>query len=129
MTNPDGPRSNRGELAKALDDLVHDDRRLAEALAMCEAWETGYVARLLSDAEHIALHQSCDGSPALCADRAVQMAVEQAAPRRRVERAGITPTPEAVQALLDLVERRARFHEESWPLDRRAQPRTPPPVL
>ena len=124
------PLITRADLAKALDELVHDDPRLAGVLAMCEAWEPGYVATLIVHAEVLVGNGLADRATETSLDErarlAVRQAVETANPRQRVERAGATPTTEAVDALIRMLGSRAHFHETTGELERRGIRREPP---
>lgn len=114
------PLVTRADLAIALAAMVHDDARLAEALATCEAWEIGYVATLITKAEVLLANDAPDLSrPDERAHIALHRAIELENPRGRVERSGRVATPDAVAALLAMLGSRAHFHEKAEPLERR----------
>ena len=90
-----GPPINRSDLAKALESLVADDGRVAGAIALCEAWEPGFVTELLTRAEFLVAN---DVEPSgTVRDRAVE-AVDRVVPRADPRAAGPSeparsPTP------------------------------------
>ena len=126
---PQQPLIGRVDLAKALDELVADDGRLAGALALCEAWEPGYLGRILTRAEVLAAaDQQRDhmlGTDVRTrAVTTVQQVLLDPDPKAVAERSGAVASPAAVTALRQLLESRAYFHEATDELERRAARRS-----
>lgn len=114
------PLVTRADLANALAAMVHDDARLAETLATCEAWQTGYVAMLITKSEVLLANDAGDLSlPDERAHSALHRAIELENPRGRVQRSGRVATPDAVAALVAMLGSRAHFHQKAEPLERR----------
>ena len=65
----DRPLITRVDLAKALEELVADDGRLAGALALCEAWEPGYLGQVLARAEVLAANDAENSNDAVSVGR------------------------------------------------------------
>lgn len=121
-------RPTRAAIALALVDFVRDDRVLAEALAVNEAWESGYVGRLLAYSEVLASQQDWDDpfSPRPDIREMVSRAVGNANPRAALERSSSRETTEMGAALMVLLEAQARFHSVASELERRGLRRIPP---
>jgi hypothetical protein len=125
------PLIGRVDLAKALEELVADDGRLAGALALCEAWEPGYLGRILTRAE-VLVAADADVDVDVGVDvtglsgRAlaiVQKVLRDPDPKAVAERSGAAPTPEAIEALRQMLQSRAWFHEATDELERRGMRR------
>lgn len=129
MTGTTTTRMPRADLARALDDMARADRRLAGALAACEAWQSGYCAELVS----LSVDLAAQDDPALQsfsssrerALQAVSRAIDVMNPRYRARSLETSVPAEAVQALLSLLTAQARFHEAAAGLDRRHWHRVP----
>ena len=121
-------RRTRADIALALVDFVRDDRGLAEALAVNEAWDSGYVGRLLAYAEVLASQEERDDPFSPCSDSrdSVSRAVGNANPRAALERSSARHTSEMVAALMELLEAQAKFHSVTVALERRGLRRVPP---
>ncbi len=121
-------RPTRADIALALVDFVRDDRVLAEALAVNEAWESGYVGRLLAFAEVLASQQDWDDPFSLRPNTrdSVSQAVGNANPRAALERSSGHGCTEMGDALMVLLEAQARFHSVANELERRGLRRIPP---
>lgn len=119
----------RGELASALAELAESDRAVAKVLAASEAWESGYVATLLSRAEALAGADGHDPElrPSEQALNAIDHAIRQDNPFLRVHRSGVEPTAEQVEAIVQFLHQQARFHDVAADLERRTAKRTAPP--
>ncbi len=121
----------RADVAMAMVDVIDADRNLAAAIALNEAWSSGYIARLLADAEVIAsqwlIHHPLD--PGQCsADASVRRALDAANPRQALERCDTPIHDEAREALVDFLKAQARFHRTAETLERRGLRRTPLPA-
>jgi hypothetical protein len=121
------PLIARVDLAKALEELVADDGRLAGALALCEAWEPGYLGQLITRAEVLAAN---DAEPEIVGVHARAVAIVQRVlrdpdPRQLAERSGASASPAAVAALRQMLGSRAYFHEATDELERRGLRRAP----
>jgi hypothetical protein len=121
------PLIARVDLAKALDELVADDGRLAGALALCEAWEPGYLGRIISRAEVLAANDTEADTPGLQARAIaiVQRVLRDPDPRQVAERSGAVASPAAVDALRKMLGTRTYFHEATDELERRGLRRSP----
>jgi hypothetical protein len=121
------PLIARVDLAKALDELVADDGRLAGALALCEAWEPGYLGHLITRAEILAAHDAELDTPGLHARAIaiVQRVLRDPDPRQVAERSGAAASPAAIAALRQMLGSRAYFHEATDELERRGLRRAP----
>jgi hypothetical protein len=120
------PLIGRVDLAKALEQLVADDGRLAGALALCEAWEPGHLGHLITRAEVLAANDA-ELDVAGVHARAVaivQRVLRDPDPRQVAERSGATASPAAVIALRQMLSSRAYFHETTDELERRGQRRS-----
>ena len=122
---PAHPLIGRVDLAKALEELVADDGRLAGALALCEAWEPGYLGRILTRAEVLVANdvevQIADVH--MRAVAVVARALSDPDPRAVAERSGAVAKPEAIVALRQMLGSRAYFHEATDELERRTHRR------
>jgi hypothetical protein len=105
---------------------------LAAALAVCEAWQSGYVASLLNrgadlvsyDAVNYAGINDNGSSGAGSSNReraahAIERAIEWANPRHQAAGLDDPPSAEAVQALYALLTAQVRFHEAAIDIERR----------
>jgi hypothetical protein len=121
------PLIGRVDLAKALEELVADDGRLAGALALREAWEPGYLGRILTRAEVlVAAEVDTDVRGVSARARAIVARVlDDPDPKAVAERSGAAPTPAAIAALRQMLESRAYFHEATDELERRGVRRSP----
>ncbi len=112
----------RADLAAALVDLARCDPNVAAALATCEAWEPGYVDALLGRAELLAARDHRAGlMSATVGERslsAIDRALRHDNPFQRVHRVRRWPPTAAVDALIDLLDREARFHDLAGELER-----------
>ena len=124
------PQITRADLAAALADIAASDINVAKALAACEAWEVGYVASLLSRAEHLAANDPDDVYATLRerALSAIDRSIRLDNPFLRVQSSGVVPTPEATDALLEMLRQQAKFHGVTTELERRGLPRMAPPT-
>ena len=91
----------RADLAAALVDLARADRNVAMVLAVCEAWEPGYVAVLLARAETLAGrdHRTGPVGPSVH-DRslsAIDRCIRHDNPFQRVQHSGVLATPATVE--------------------------------
>jgi hypothetical protein len=125
-------RIDRVDLARALADVAHADRRLAASLAVCEAWNAGYCANVVNLAADLSAnddpsHQSYSSHRERSL-QAVQRSVDICNPRHRAAGFGDVPAPEAVQALLTMLTAQVCFHEAAVHVERRRWHRTPPPA-
>ena len=123
----DRPLITRVDLAKALEELVADDGRLAGALALCEAWEPGYLGQVLARAEVLAANDA-ELRVAGLHTRAVaivQRVLRDPDPRQVADRSGAAASPAAVAALRQMLATRAYFHEATEELERRGLRRAP----
>ena len=132
MTGTTTTRMPRADLARALDDMARADRRLAGALAACEAWQSGYCAELVNlsvdlSANDDPSHQSSSSSRER-ALQAVTRAVDVMNPRYRARALESSVANEAVQALFALLTSQVRFHEAATGLDRRGWHRVATPL-
>jgi hypothetical protein len=93
-------RLTRADLALALHEAAASDGNVARVLTACEAWESGYVASLLSRAEELSADDHRLGSPRDRALSAIDTAIRHDNPFLRVHRSGVQPTDEAVDAML-----------------------------
>ncbi|MFZ4719826.1 MAG: hypothetical protein ACOYMR_10395 [Ilumatobacteraceae bacterium] len=120
---------SRAELAGALADLAESDRTVAKVLAASEAWETGYVAGLLSRAEELVSHDPPGAFDSVReqALTAIDRSIRHDNPFLRVHQSGIEPTAEQVDAIVGFLHQQAKFHDVAADLERRTAPRTPPP--
>lgn len=110
-------------------DLTWSDPVLAGAIAVQEAWQSGYVGRLLASAEVLAAAWNNDfgiPEPTMSATDAVRRAVENANPSKALGNASRPLTYETREALIDLLQAQASFHLRAGGLERRGLRRTPP---
>jgi len=120
----------RADVAMAMVDVIDADRNLAAAIALNEAWSSGYIARLLADAEVIAsqwvIHHPLE--PGQCsADASVRRALDAANPRQALQRCDTPIDDDTLEALVEFLRAQARFHRAAEPLERRGLRRTPLP--
>ncbi len=123
------PVTTRADLAQAIVDLTWSDPTLAGAIAVQEAWQSGYVGRLLASAEVLAATWNSDfgvPEPALSATEAVRRAVDNANPRNALGALNRPLSYDAREALIDLLQAQASFHFRAGGLERRGLRRTPP---
>lgn len=109
--------------------MARDDRRLAAALAACEAWQSGYCAELVSLSFDLAA-QDDPSLQSLSSSRerallAMTRAIDVMNPRYRARALETSVAADAVHALLSLLTAQARFHEAAAGLDRRRCQRVP----
>jgi hypothetical protein len=123
-------RLTRAELAGSLFDLAVADPAVARALTACEAWETGYVAMLLTRAEASSRHDVDDltTSPRERALTAIDRAIRHDNPFLRVHQSGVQVTSDAIDAMLTMLQTQSVFHEVAGDLERRTTQRTAPPA-
>ncbi len=129
MENLRARRISRADLAGALFELAAADLAVARVLTACEAWETGYVATLLSRAEELSRHDP-DGTTDSTEERslaAIDRAIRHDNPFLRVHRSGVQVTSEAINAMLDLLQQQSVFHGTAGDLERRTALRTARP--
>ena len=121
-------RLSRSDLAGSLFELAASDLSVARVLTACEAWETGYVAGLLTRAEELSHHDPDDitESPGERALSAIDRAIRQDNPFLRVHKSGVQVSSEAITAMLDMLQIQSTFHEVAGHLERRTAPRTAP---
>ena len=117
----------RADLAGALVDVARANRNVAMVLAVCESWEPGYVASLLGRAETLAGrdHRAGAVGPSVH-DRslsAIDRCIRHDNPFQRVQHSGVLATAAAVDALIELLDRQARFHDIAGEMERRWSPR------
>ena len=127
----------RADLATALADRVARDRRLAECLAIHEAWEAGYIADLLHHAEVLAALDEATIDQVPEHDRgelidqrsthAVSTVIDTINPFGVHDIAASRLTPDASTAVVNMLHAQAEFHRATVELDRRGLRRTPPP--
>jgi hypothetical protein len=122
------PHITRADLAGALVDLARAERNVAMVLAVCEAWEPGYVASLLARAETLAArdHRAGPVEPSVHERSlsAIDRCIRHDNPFQRVHQSGVLASTQTVDALIDLLDRQAKFHDIAGELERRLSPRT-----
>lgn len=127
----------RADLAIALAEWVSRDQRLAECLAIHEAWEAGYLADLLHHAEVLAAldEATVDATTGEArnvliderARQAVATVIDTVNPFG-VHDIAVTRLPaDASTAVVHMLHAQAEFHRTTVDLDRRGLRRTPPP--
>lgn len=123
-------RLTRADLAGSLFELAASDLAVARVLTACEAWETGYVAGLLTRAEALGNHDVDDitTSDQERALSAIDRAIRQDNPFLRVHKSGVQVSSEAIDAMLDMLQSQSVFHEVAGDLERRTTKRTAPPA-
>lgn len=121
----------RADIANALVDVIWDDRQLANAITVNEAWKSGYIARLLTHAEVLAAQSSNHdpmGPEPITADDAVRRALDAVNPRQVFLRYSSPVHEDARHALVTLLKAQAQFHTVAAPLERRGLRRHPLPA-
>lgn len=120
--------ANRADLAEALAAMLHDNRSLAGAVALNEAWAMGYIAEVLVHAEVLAAQSSTDlyFPVTKSAADATREALANANPRLALDRWTGEIPDEVATALIDFLEAQARFHRAAIVLERRGLRREPP---
>lgn len=102
--------------------MARADRRLAGALAACEAWQSGYCAELVNLSVDLSANDDPSHQSSSSRERALQAvarAVDVMNPRYRARALESSVSAEAVQALFALLTSQVRFHEAAAGLDRR----------
>jgi len=121
----------RAHLAEAMVQLIRSDASLAGAIAIQEAWDSGYVGRLLAQAEVLASQWVDDDllpADATTAAEAVRRAVAIANPRDVLDTWGAPIGEDEREALVSLLQAQAMFHRRAGGFERRGLRRTPPPA-
>lgn len=121
----------RPDIANAMVELIWGDRSLASAITVNEAWNSGYVARLLTRAEVLAaesVNHDPRGPEPLTATEAVAKAIDVANPHKVFERWSGHIEDDARHALVQLLRAQAMFHATAAPIERRGLRRMPIPA-
>ena len=121
----------RADIAIAMVEVIANDHQLVGAMAVNEAWTSGYVARLLTHAEVIAAQSANPDDPLapepLTAEEAVRKALDATNPWQVLLHYSAPVSDGAREALVVLLRDQAEFHSVAAALERRGLRRHPLP--
>jgi len=119
----------RADIASGLARMARNDTLLAEALAVNEAWDPGFSAKIVAAAEVLVAHRPAVDDwmpPASRVKDALMIAIDNADTRLVLDVA--LPHERALAPVLqDLLDAMERFHENAGPIERRDLRRIHPP--